>query len=128
MNALVLHGGGGPATVAMIAEHLTAELPTHPGWNGTPRAGSESLLKDVRQAVWSVDANLPLTDIHTQEFFFQKSISRTSFTLVMLGIDNGIGLLGLSSGTKFVLTGGVLLLAVTVDSISRRGREASGRA
>ena len=43
-------------------------------------------------------------------------------------IDNGLGLLGLWSGTKFVLTGGVLLLAVTVDSISRRGREASGRA
>jgi D-xylose transport system permease protein len=48
--------------------------------------------------------------------------------LVMLSIDNGLGLLGLSSGTKFVLTGGVLLLAVTVDSISRRGREQSGRA
>jgi D-xylose transport system permease protein len=48
--------------------------------------------------------------------------------LVMVGIDNGLGLLGLSSGTKFVLTGGVLLLAVTVDSISRRGRAASGRA
>jgi D-xylose transport system permease protein len=48
--------------------------------------------------------------------------------VVMLGIDNGLGLLGLSSGTKFVLTGGVLLLAVTVDSISRKGREASGRA
>ncbi len=48
--------------------------------------------------------------------------------VVMLGIDNGLGLLGLSSGTKFVLTGGVLLLAVTVDSYSRRGREASGRA
>jgi D-xylose transport system permease protein len=48
--------------------------------------------------------------------------------LVMLSIDNGLGLLGLSSGTKFVLTGAVLLLAVTVDSISRRGREHSGRA
>ena len=45
--------------------------------------------------------------------------------LVMLSIDNGLGLLGLSSGTKFVLTGGVLLLAVTVDSISRRGRAQS---
>ena len=33
-----------------------------------------------------------------------------------------------ASGKKFVITGGVLLLAVTVDSISRRGREASGRA
>ena len=48
--------------------------------------------------------------------------------LVMLGIDNGLGLLGLSSGTKFVVTGGVLLLAVSLDSISRRGRAQSGRA
>lgn len=39
--ALVLHGGGGPGTVAGIAAHLCmschAILPTHPGWNGTPR-------------------------------------------------------------------------------------------
>jgi D-xylose transport system permease protein len=48
--------------------------------------------------------------------------------LVMISIDNGLGLLGLSSGTKYVVTGGVLLLAVTVDSISRRGRAHSGRA
>ncbi len=48
--------------------------------------------------------------------------------LVMISIDNGLGLLGLSSGTKFVVTGGVLLLAVTVDSISRKGRVQSGRA
>ena len=48
--------------------------------------------------------------------------------LVMISIDNGLGLLGLSSGTKFVVTGGVLLLAVSVDSISRRGRAQSGRA
>jgi len=48
--------------------------------------------------------------------------------LVMISIDNGLGLMGLSSGTKFVVTGGVLLLAVSVDSISRRGRAHSGRA
>jgi D-xylose transport system permease protein len=48
--------------------------------------------------------------------------------LVMLSIDNGLGLLGKSSGSKFVLTGGVLLLAVAVDSISRRGRAQAGRA
>jgi D-xylose transport system permease protein len=48
--------------------------------------------------------------------------------LVIASIDNGLGLLGLSSGTKFVVTGCVLLLAVAVDSISRRGREHSGRA
>jgi D-xylose transport system permease protein len=48
--------------------------------------------------------------------------------LVMLSIDNGLGLLGLSSGVKFVVTGIVLLLAVTVDSISRRAQTSSGRA
>jgi D-xylose transport system permease protein len=48
--------------------------------------------------------------------------------LVIASIDNGLGLLGLGSGEKFVITGGVLLLAVTVDSISRRGREQAGRA
>jgi ABC-type xylose transport system permease subunit len=46
----------------------------------------------------------------------------------MISIDNGLGLLGLSSGTKFVVTGGVLLLAVTVDSVSRRKQASSGRA
>lgn len=39
--ALILHGGGGPATVASIAAHLVPTMhtitPTHPGWNGTPR-------------------------------------------------------------------------------------------
>lgn len=38
---LVLHGGGGPRTVAGMAGHLEADhhvlMPTHPGWNGTPR-------------------------------------------------------------------------------------------
>jgi D-xylose transport system permease protein len=48
--------------------------------------------------------------------------------LVIGSIDNGLGLLGLSSGTKFVVTAGVLLLAVMVDSIAKRGREHSGRA
>jgi D-xylose transport system permease protein len=48
--------------------------------------------------------------------------------LVIGSIDNGLGLQGLSAGTKFVVTAGVLLLAVTVDSLARRGREQSGRA
>lgn len=38
---LVLHGGGGPATVAGLSTHLARTThtitPTHPGWNGTDR-------------------------------------------------------------------------------------------
>ena len=48
--------------------------------------------------------------------------------LVIASVDNGMGLLGLSSGVKFVVTGLILLAAVIVDSFSRRGRAHSGLA
>lgn len=35
MSTLVLHGGGGPRTVAGLAAHLHADAPVHPGWDGT---------------------------------------------------------------------------------------------
>lgn len=46
--------------------------------------------------------------------------------LVIASIENGMGLLGLSSGVKFVITGLVLLVAVLVDSLSRQSRSESG--
>ncbi|NNE43772.1 MAG: sugar ABC transporter permease [Gemmatimonadetes bacterium] len=46
--------------------------------------------------------------------------------LVIASVENGMGLLGLSSGVKFVVTGFVLLAAVLVDSVSRRQRSAAG--
>ena len=48
--------------------------------------------------------------------------------LAIFSIDNGMNLLGVQSSTKFMVTGGVLLLAATVDALSRRGRQAAGRA
>lgn len=46
--------------------------------------------------------------------------------LVIATVENGMGLLGLSAGVKFVVTGLVLLAAVLVDAITRRGRAQSG--
>ena len=40
--------------------------------------------------------------------------------MVISIIDNGLGLLGLSAGISFVVTGTVLALAATVDAVSRR--------
>jgi D-xylose transport system permease protein len=48
--------------------------------------------------------------------------------LVIAAIKNGMDLLGLSSGFKFIITGLVLLLAVLVDSVSKRRRTARGLA
>ncbi len=46
---------------------------------------------------------------------------------VIAVIDNGMGLLGASSGTKFVVTGLVLLVAASVDALSRRRAATTGR-
>jgi D-xylose transport system permease protein len=48
--------------------------------------------------------------------------------LVIGSISNGMDLLALSSAVKFMVTGGVLLLAVIVDAVARQQRQASGRA
>jgi D-xylose transport system permease protein len=47
--------------------------------------------------------------------------------LVIGSISNGMDLLALSSAVKFMVTGGVLLLAVLVDAIARNQRSATGR-
>ncbi len=47
--------------------------------------------------------------------------------LVIGSIANGMDLLALSSAVKFMVTGGVLLLAVIVDAIARKERQAAGR-
>jgi D-xylose transport system permease protein len=46
--------------------------------------------------------------------------------LIIASVENGMGLLGLPSGVKFVVNGLVLLAAVLVDALSRRSRQSSG--
>jgi D-xylose transport system permease protein len=47
--------------------------------------------------------------------------------LVIGSISNGMDLLALDSSVKFMVTGGVLLVAVIVDALARRQRQAAGR-
>ena len=47
--------------------------------------------------------------------------------LVIVSVANGMGLLGLSAGLQFLVTGLILLAAVTVDSLSRKRLAAVGR-
>jgi D-xylose transport system permease protein len=48
--------------------------------------------------------------------------------LVIMSISNGLALLSLDSSVRYMVTAGVLLIAVTIDSLSRRSRQAHGRA
>jgi predicted permease len=56
------------------------------------RAGSEGFLNQVQQAVWSVNANLPLASIQTMQGIYGQSLARTSFTLAMLAISGTMAL------------------------------------
>ncbi|HKW32145.1 MAG TPA: ABC transporter permease [Candidatus Acidoferrum sp.] len=57
------------------------------------RAGTQAFLDEVRRAVWSANANLPLASVRTMQQVYDKSLVRTSFTLVMLAIASAMALL-----------------------------------
>jgi putative ABC transport system permease protein len=59
----------------------------------SPRTGSSGFLDEISRAVWSVNPNLPLASVRTQQELFDRSMARTSFTLVMLAIAGGMALM-----------------------------------
>ena len=77
------------------------------------RVGSRSLVTDLQQAVWSVNATIPLGNVRTLNEIYNKSLARTSFTLVMLAIA---GAMALSIGL-------VGIYGVISYSVSQRYRE-----
>jgi D-xylose transport system permease protein len=48
-------------------------------------------------------------------------------SLIIATIANGLNIGGYSTGTIYVVTGAILLAAVTLDTIARRLQERSGR-
>jgi ABC-type antimicrobial peptide transport system permease subunit len=73
----------------------------------------ESLLNQVREAVWSVSATLPVAEARTLDEVYGQSMARTSFTLVMLAI----------AGTMALLLGLCGIYGVISFAVSQRRRE-----
>ena len=57
------------------------------------RTGSSGFVGEISRAVWSVNPNLPLASVRTQQEIYDKSLARTSFARVMLSIAAAMALL-----------------------------------
>lgn len=70
----------------------------------SPQVGTESFASEIRQNVWAVSSNLPITEMKTMKEIYEKSMSRTAFTLTLLAVSGGMALLLAAVGIYAVIS------------------------
>lgn len=57
------------------------------------RLNTQAFTNEIRSAVQAASASVPITDLRTMQTVYDKSMSRTAFTLTLLAVSGGMALL-----------------------------------
>jgi predicted permease len=79
----------------------------------SPRTGTESFSEDLHTAIWAVNDRVPLTQVSSLGDVYHRSMSQTSFMLVMLGVAGGMAL----------LLGTIGIYGIVAYAVTQRRRE-----